>query len=93
MWCCCGPYFDPSQYYIHPELDDVYCFYKTERIESIDGVNTFLQVNSKYFKTNIDTIKRPKMPKKEYLEKYCQNVGGQWVYVGVTKCGPEYFKV
>jgi hypothetical protein len=33
------------------------------------------------------------MPKKEYLEKYCQNVGGQWVYVGVTKCGPEYFKV
>lgn len=82
MWCCCWPYFDPSQYYTHPELDDVLCFYKTVRIESIDGVNTFLQFNSEWIKTNIVSIKKPKMSKNEYLEKYCRCIYGQWVYVG-----------
>lgn len=84
---------DTSQFCIHPELNDVWCFLETKRVESIDGVNTFLKPESQWIKTEID-IQNQKMSKEYYLNRYCRKFFGKWVYIGDNKKPPQkYLKV
>jgi hypothetical protein len=95
MWCCIysEPDFDWSQFLIHPELKYVLCPPETVRVESIDGLNTFLRINSGWSKTEI-SITSPPMPKEYYLNRYCRKFFGKWVYIGDNKKPPQkYLKV
>ncbi len=93
------PVLNPSDFCVHPELNNVLVFLETVKVKSIDGVNDFLKVQTPgrepvWHKTNITSIKAPPMTKEYYLKRYCKKFFGRWVYTDdELKYPQEYYKL